>query len=218
MMRLMNQLTDKTDWDAKVRTTSSIFQLPTVLTYKQIFNDKVVAEWKAEVMSSPDIDITESMANWCFDELRYKSQQFQLTRAITVYDADVVKSDTAIPSSLRHALKAAAAPLEDVPHTRRDWHPGSNDTVLDLVHPSLFPVVYGRTKILPNSLVDLDDCLEKCGEGVILDVPSSREAGLVTVHEVHWGEFLDWEAMGDPYSREFQWLPCEVEFESEKVK
>jgi Protein of unknown function (DUF4246) len=114
-----------------------------MLTYKQIFNDKVVAKWKAEVMSSPDINITESMANWCFDELHYKSQKFQLTRAITVYNADIVKSDTAIPSSLRHALKATATPLEDVPHTCRDWHPGSNDTVLDLVHPSLFPVIYG---------------------------------------------------------------------------
>jgi hypothetical protein len=26
-----------------------------------------------------------------------------------------------------------------------DWHPGSNGQVLDLVHPSLYPVVYGRT-------------------------------------------------------------------------
>jgi hypothetical protein len=218
MMRLMNQLTDKMDWDTKVRMTSNILQLPTVLTYTQIFDDTIVAKWKAEVMSSPDIDITESMANWCFDELRYKSQQFKLTRAITVYDADIVKSDTAVPSSLQQALKAAAAPLEDVPHARHDWHPGSNDTVLNLVHPSLFPVVYGRTKILPDSAVSLDGCLEKCGEGVTLDVPSSNETHLVTVHETGWAAFINWEAMRDPYSRKFQWLPCEMEFEGDKVK
>jgi len=158
------------------------------------------------------------MITWCFDELRYKSEQFQATGAITAYDGDVVKSDSAIPSSLQHALKAAAAPLENVPEVYRDWHPGSEDTVLDLVHPSLFPLVYGRTKILKDSIVGLDDCVEKCGEGDTLKVPPSEEAHLVTVHESRDSEFWDWEAMRDPYSRKFQWLPCEVGFEGDKVK
>lgn len=37
------------------------------------------------------------------------------------------------------------APLESVPDSEKDWHPGSDGLVLDLVHPSLYPVVYGRT-------------------------------------------------------------------------
>ena len=38
------------------------------------------------------------------------------------------------------------APLEAVPDSERDWsHPGSNGFVLSLVHPSLYPIVYGRT-------------------------------------------------------------------------
>lgn len=37
------------------------------------------------------------------------------------------------------------AVLEDVPEDEKDWHPGSDGRVLDLVHPSLYPVVYGRT-------------------------------------------------------------------------
>ena len=36
-------------------------------------------------------------------------------------------------------------PLEAVPDSERDWHPGSNGFVLNLVHPSLYPIVYGRT-------------------------------------------------------------------------
>ena len=79
-------------------------------------------------------------------------------------------------------------------------------------------MVYGRKKILPDSLVSLDYCIEKCGEGVTLDVPSSNEAHLVTVHETGWAAFLHWEAMRDPYSRKFQWLPCEIELEDDKVK
>lgn len=37
------------------------------------------------------------------------------------------------------------APLESVPDSEKDWHPGSDGLVLDLVHPSLYPIVYGRT-------------------------------------------------------------------------
>jgi len=46
---------------------------------------------------------------------------------------------------LREKLLAAVAPLENVPDSEKDWHPGSDGLVLDLVHPSLYPVVYDRT-------------------------------------------------------------------------
>ena len=42
-------------------------------------------------------------------------------------------------------MLAAVAPLESVPDSEKDWHPGSDGLVLDLVHPSLYPIVYGRT-------------------------------------------------------------------------
>ena len=54
--------------------------------------------------------------------------------------------------SLRDALKAAVAPIENVPEVRRNWYSTSHDTVLDLVHPSLVPVIYGRT-VLQDSVV-----------------------------------------------------------------
>lgn len=46
---------------------------------------------------------------------------------------------------MREELLAAIAPLENVPDSEKDWHPGSDGLVLDLVHPSLYPIVYGRT-------------------------------------------------------------------------
>ena len=55
------------------------------------------------------------------------------------------KSDKLIPTSLRERLLAAVVPLEAVPDSERDWHPGSDGLVLNLVHPALYPVVYGRT-------------------------------------------------------------------------
>ena len=83
-------------------------------------------------------------------------------------------------------------PLEDVPSWEKDWHPGSDQKVLDLVHPSLIPVVYGRTRVLGKGkgFATLENCISGCGEGDVLEkqnVPDGR------------------------YSADYQWLPCEVE-------
>jgi len=55
------------------------------------------------------------------------------------------QSDQLIPASLKADFVSAVAPLESVADTEKDWHPGSDGKVLDLVHPSLYPVIYGRT-------------------------------------------------------------------------
>ncbi|KAJ7912500.1 hypothetical protein B0H13DRAFT_2007003 [Mycena leptocephala] len=54
-------------------------------------------------------------------------------------------SDRLISDDLLELLKTAASVLENVPDAQKDWHPGSNKQVLDLVHPSLYCVMYGRT-------------------------------------------------------------------------
>ncbi|KZP11236.1 hypothetical protein FIBSPDRAFT_1050866 [Athelia psychrophila] len=173
MMGLMNQITDKPDWDIK------------------IFDDAIIAKWRSEALQTPDI--SEKMIDFCFHELRYKAKVFGKTGHITAYDGDVVKSDIVVPDELRAALKSAAAPLENVAPAHRDWHPGSDDIVLDLVHPSLFPVVYGKTRILGHPSVTLHNCVEQCGEGETLPIPSKARH----------------------YSSKFQWLPCQVEFGSD---
>lgn len=55
------------------------------------------------------------------------------------------QSDVLIASSLRSSLLGQSRVLEDIPEDKKDWHPNSDNQVLDLVHPSLYPVVYGRT-------------------------------------------------------------------------
>jgi len=55
------------------------------------------------------------------------------------------RSDSLISSDLRDQLVAAISPLENVPDGEKDWHPRSDNQVLDLVHPSLYPLVYNRT-------------------------------------------------------------------------
>ena len=55
------------------------------------------------------------------------------------------KSDELIPSSLRDKLLAAVTSLGNVPDSEKDWRPDSDGLVLDLVDPSLYPIVFGRT-------------------------------------------------------------------------
>lgn len=55
-----------------------------------------------------------------------------------------------VAEDLRQRLQAALKPLEDVPPEKQDWHPSSNNQALDLVHPSLYCLVYDRTRGFPQ--------------------------------------------------------------------
>jgi hypothetical protein len=102
-------------------------------------------------------------------------------------------SDSAISDSTKHKLQTGVARLEDVPEEKKDWHPGSDQKVLDLVHPSLCPLVYGKTRILPEGSVSLVNCHKYVGKGETLPEP---------------------EPLIGYYSRNFQWLPCDVKVDN----
>lgn len=106
-------------------------------------------------------------------------------------NAAIYISDTAVNHDTKMALRLGVFPLENVPDALKDWHPGSNGKVLDLVHPSLYPLIYGTSRFLCESEVSLEDCAQYCGKGEI--VPALK------VEEVDPG-----------YSSKHQWLPCEV--------
>lgn len=128
----------------------------------------------------------------------------------------VVKSDTIISTELKGELKNAVNPLENIPSSSKDWHPGSNGQVLDLVHPSLFPLIYGQSRILPSGRIGLDDCIQASGKGEIVPTPSEEDCRLG--QKTHW-----WSMQGtgttDYWSNCFQWLPSDVAFsEDDGVK
>jgi hypothetical protein len=157
-----------------------------------VFSKKIIAKWTTEALGNEGIDITLKMVEWCIAELQYKAKDFKRTGAVSVYNGDVVKSDCAISASLNQALQAAVKSLEDIPASLKDWHPGSDEKVLNLVHPSLFPLIYGQSKIINKGVVELKDCVRRSGEGDVLPVPECHRCD-------------------DRYSESFQWLPCDVE-------
>ncbi|KAF8638672.1 hypothetical protein AX17_002033 [Amanita inopinata Kibby_2008] len=191
MLQFMNVLTDKPDW------------------HKKVFNEEIANKWKNEILETEDIDITQAMVDWCIEELRYKAKIFENTGTVTVYDANVVKSDIAVPQEIKEALKNAVHPLENVPPARKDWHPGSDEKVLDLVHPSLFPLIYGRSRILPNDTMKLDDCIQRCGEGITLPAITVKDG----MRSYNLGQ-----ERKKMFSKKFQWLPCDVNVAGDNVQ
>ncbi|CAG7921996.1 unnamed protein product [Penicillium olsonii] len=177
MMRLMDTITEKPQWEEKV------------------FNDEITGKWRREIADSGQ-DVSPKMMDWIIKELQWKAKQLEENGYILVFDAGVIKSDSAIPEDVREALKQAVQPLENVPEDQKDFHPGTEKQVVDLVHPSLFPVIFGRTRVLADRTIGLQDCLSSVGEGDLLtSEPLPDPTGLQEL----------------AYSKRFQWLPCDVE-------
>lgn len=144
------------------------------------------------------------MMSWIIDELQWKVGILRETGYVRVFDPGVVKSDTVISKELQEALKQAVRPLENGLDNKQDCQPGSDQTVVDLVHPSLYPVIYGRTRVLPDRIIGLGDCLDSAGQGELIPVPSEEEA---TIRKYAIGNFNPTQRL----SQKFQWLPCDVE-------
>ncbi|KAK0191991.1 hypothetical protein F5146DRAFT_1037906 [Armillaria mellea] len=78
------------------------------------------------------------------DEIDYVLNELEGYAAASCYRR-IWQSDSLIEPSLRDSLISSVAPLENVSDSEKDWHPRANEQVLDLVHPSLYCIVYERT-------------------------------------------------------------------------
>ncbi|MFB7605553.1 DUF4246 domain-containing protein [Streptomyces gardneri] len=96
----------------------------------------IVARWTREAVAQ---GLTEAQVRHVLDELVHYAALRDERTGIEVSAVDGVwQSDTLIDDKLESRLRAAVRVLEEVLEADRDWHPGSDGQVLDLVHPSLF--------------------------------------------------------------------------------
>jgi hypothetical protein len=173
----MDAITDKPEW------------------YRKIWDDGIVDRWHAEALAADRL-ISEATWRWCVRELRDKAAEAERTGRVVTIDTGsrACKSNTVVTEELRQELLAGVRPLLDVDEAEKDWHPGSDGKVLDLVHPSLFPLVYGETRVLQQGgrteLKDMFAAINKVSETVQIEVDPMMEF----------------------YSMKFQWLPCDVAF------
>ncbi|KAJ2081079.1 hypothetical protein H4R24_002605 [Coemansia sp. RSA 988] len=104
--------------------------------------------------------LTEAEIDYVFDELAYYVTLHVPGSGIMLSAVEKVwVSDTLINDATAQELKRYAAILEDVPDKDKDWHPDSDDQVLNLVHPSLYPLIYTSSSILSEPIASPADAV-----------------------------------------------------------
>ncbi|MGQ5637760.1 MULTISPECIES: DUF4246 domain-containing protein [unclassified Streptomyces] len=107
--------------------------------FEKMNDADIVARWMREAI---DQGLTEAQIRYVVDELAHYAALRDGRTGIEVSAVDGVwQSDTLVDDELRSRLREAVRVLEEVPDAEKDWHPGSDGQVLDLVHPSLFCLV-----------------------------------------------------------------------------
>lgn len=165
--------------------------------YEKIDDSEIVAKWRAEADAQ---DVSSTAMQYILAELQHfkkiaESSEFKYERSPVdgVWQSDRMISDE-LKSQINHAFNRLR---EEEPV---DWHPGSENLVRDIVHPSLYPLVVNKTKVLETStLSGPKSLLGKigCGE-VIKDIvqPGHEDEDVIDENYI---------------SKKFQWLPAEVD-------
>ncbi|KAJ2749942.1 hypothetical protein GGI19_005384 [Coemansia pectinata] len=111
---------------------------------------EICERWKAEAKAQ---NLTDLEVDYVFAELGYYASLHKADTNIILGAVDGVWcSDSLVDDETTKALKDYAAILENVPARDKDWHPNSNDQVLNLIHPSLFPLIYKRSSVLSEPI------------------------------------------------------------------
>jgi hypothetical protein len=184
ILDLINTITDRPDW------------------HRAIFDQQVIAKWRQDAVASSSL-INDKTWDWCLQELQDKARHFDRDGRLVVFNTSsgVCKSDTAISSDLKSQLSNSVELLSHQAVRQK-----SESAVVYLVDPSLFPLVYGRTKILVGGQsceMDENSWSSRSKEGsIVSELPQMVKGG------------SNWSAASGRYiwSSKFQWLPCEVEF------
>ncbi|KAF2874623.1 hypothetical protein BDV95DRAFT_566610 [Massariosphaeria phaeospora] len=230
MMNVMEKLTDKDNWHEKVfddlvvsKWREEALEIPDrnlwdlATSGKQQLNNvydsfTVQPHYGTERVAPPKAILTEKVFDHCIGELRSKALYYKKSNIIPTLDAcvSIAKSDTLVAPSLHQQLRNAFAVLQDDQMASPDWHPHTNNMTQDLVHPSLYPLVYGRSKVLQTSSVGTRDAINRwSGKGYVLKHSSAYP---------HYHENVPQRRCyvpNDYWSETYQWLPANVAFQDD---
>ncbi|KAG8696074.1 hypothetical protein FRC08_007385 [Ceratobasidium sp. 394] len=152
------------------------------------FRDRAILDkWRAEALAQAKL-MEESHIDYVLKELDgyAKLRDEESGAEVACYDR-IWQSDKLIPELIKAKLVAGVTRLENTLDPGKHWRPRSNGLVLDLVHPSLYPIVYNRTLAYPPGLTDRDTTKLRPVP------PKSRKNGTRSYH----------------VSEKFQWLPTD---------
>ncbi|OAQ34529.1 hypothetical protein K457DRAFT_14369 [Linnemannia elongata AG-77] len=180
--------------------------------WRKIKEPTIAANWRRELMEESRkrrvrFHLSDAQVDYVLKELewyaRKRQEQFDggATVAIDFGIEGTRRADGLVPEYLRRRLLQCVKKLENVPDDKKDWHPGSNNQVLDLIHPSLYPFVAGRTRVTEEEAIPPLDFITA---GKALDfAPIPKSSAVESIF----------------YSKKHQWLPTDFDITPEgKVK
>lgn len=126
--------------------------------------------------------------------------------------ASLAKSDTLINPELHDRLRQAFDKLKVDHAASPDWHPNSNSMVQDLVHPSMYPLVYDRSRGSKQEQVGVADAITHwAGKGDVIakqgPKPEPAESWRRPSYNVGGSHVPP-----EYWSETYQWLPANVAF------
>ncbi|KAJ2059769.1 hypothetical protein GGI17_004176 [Coemansia sp. S146] len=115
-------------------------------------NAEVRADWAVEAKAQ---ELTDVEFCYVLDELAYYSLLHFPGSNLRLSAADGVWfSDSLIDAETTKKLKDYAAILESVPDHQKDWYPSNQSCMRLLIDPSLYPLIYRRSKLcLPTDML-----------------------------------------------------------------
>ncbi|CAK7896795.1 hypothetical protein CAAN1_17S01222 [[Candida] anglica] len=165
-------------------------------------NETIAQKWKTELKSqfTSKTASMDELIEYVFKELawyEYIENNFKGVKDsgfVIGCDDKIVYSDTAIPEDVKSGLRANVEEFVSAEFgDNLDYHPGSNNQVVDLVHPSLYPLQYGITpKIVQSKGKSYQD--QDPEEKVTIAEFSDDK---IKAHVEDWA-----------VSKKFQWLPA----------
>ncbi|KAK1757322.1 hypothetical protein QBC47DRAFT_375666 [Echria macrotheca] len=242
MMLVMDRLTDKPDWHVKVfdqdivaKWREEALAWPDEDLWERINNldtgrfhfareeDREAMLGRGPKMSRNILD--GSSVDYCILELRQKAEHFNKTGIVPTLDAtfSIAKSDGLVSSELHAALQDAFARLKADQASNPDWHPNTDETVQDLVHPSMYPLVYGRSRFFEDEVVGVEDAIDNwAGKGDVIPRQKAWEVEPVERSVRYQRTAFDYSlSIGGSgihksyWSTTYQWLPSNVAFTPE---
>lgn len=134
MHKMSQAIRRKTDWQVK------------------IWQDSVVSKWRNEAIAQ---GMREEAVNYVFEQVKYFSTICEGGIEPGPVEASWI-CDELIDEDLNSKFQMLVKVLEDIPASEKDYHPGSDDLVVDLVHPALYCYVVGESLLTDENSISVD--------------------------------------------------------------
>ncbi|KAJ5898051.1 hypothetical protein N7504_008339 [Penicillium tannophilum] len=190
---------------------------------------QTLEEWRQHAISV--FDLNEPSWQWCVKELRDKASDFKRTGYVAVFDADSRVIKCQVHDDLLKELRESMSPLFSESRSVSSFALGdsymsdSESSVRDVVDPFMYPLIYGRTRVLTaGGKVDMERPESwRLSQSQIAPVPEIPRSGY-SLNDTHYHneemhvEEREKKSLSDCryigkrnyWSTAFQCLPCEV--------